>query len=238
MIITIDGPVASGKSSVARALAKELKLYFLATGMLYRTIAYALINDRRYTKKDLEHPKEDDLLAVLDPKRFQYFYCPHKGAQIFFDSKDITPFLKTSDMDQAASILSADALVREVLLSWQRSFGKTFNLIAEGRDVGSVVFPDAEYKFFLTASVQVRAKRWQADQRQKLVLNGVEGNNNFSLQEAMEKITERDQRDRNRTMAPLIKPSGAIVIDNSELDFQQTLQRFIEVIEVSSISHR
>ena len=96
MIITIDGPVASGKSSVARALAKELNIYYLATGMLYRAIAYALLHDSEYTKKDLEQPKEKDLAAVLDPKRFQYFYCPHKGVQIFFDSKDITPFLKST----------------------------------------------------------------------------------------------------------------------------------------------
>jgi len=227
MIITIDGPTASGKSSVARALAKKLNMYYLATGMLYRAAAYVLIKQAGYTKKDLENPKTEDLATYFNPQRFQYFYCSDRGEQIFFDDKEITSFLKGSEIDEASSILSVNPLVRSALLTMQQAFGKKFDLVAEGRDVGSVVFPDADYRFFLTASVEVRAKRWEADQRKK--------GNNFSLDQAIEKITERDQRDRNRKIAPLVQPIGAIVIDNSELDFQQTLQRFAEVIVVSSV---
>jgi len=222
MIITIDGPTASGKSSVARALAQKLNIYYLATGMLYRAAAYVLINEAGYTKKDLENPKEEDLQIYLDPQRFRYEYDADRGETIFFDDTIITPFLKGSDIDEASSLLSAHPLVRKALLAMQHSFAQTFDLVAEGRDVGSVVFPNADHKFFLTASVEVRAKRWQADQKKK--------GNNFSLDEAVEKITERDTRDQNRKIAPLVKPEGATVIDNSALSFQQTLDRFTESI--------
>lgn len=222
MIITIDGPTASGKSSVARALAKKLNVYYLATGMLYRAIAYVLLHNAGYTKDGLRIPNPEDLATYLDPKRFRYLYDHEKGEQIFFDDQEITPFLKGSEIDEASSILSANQLVRDALLAIQRSFAKTFDLVAEGRDVGSVVFPNADYKFFLTASVDVRARRWQADQKKK--------GNDFSLAQAAEKITQRDERDKNRKIAPLVKPCGAILIDNSDLDFQQTLERFVESV--------
>lgn len=222
MIITIDGPTASGKSTLAKAIAKKMGIYYLATGMLYRAIAYVLVHYAGYQANQLKDVSLRDLYTFLDPNRFVYNYDAEHGEKIFFDGNDITPFLKDSSIDALSSILSADKSVRGALLKIQRAFGKKLDLIVEGRDVGSVVFPDADFKFFLTASVQVRAKRWQLDQAKKGA--------SFSLHEAIEKISERDERDRRRKIAPLVKPSGAIVIDNSDLDFQATLKRFIHVI--------
>jgi len=228
MIVTIDGPTASGKSSVARALAKKLNIYYLATGMLYRAAAYVLIKQAGYAKKNLKNPKPEDLNVYLDPERFQYFYDSAQGEKILFDGQEVTPFLKGSDIDDASSILSANRLVRKALLDMQRSFAKKFDLVAEGRDVGSVVFPNADHKFFLTASVVVRAKRWQADQGRK--------GNSFSLDQAIEKISQRDERDKNREVAPLVKPSDATLIDNSDLDFQATLKRiFVSIVGPSKV---
>jgi len=223
MIITIDGPVASGKSTIARRLAKKLKMYYLGTGSLYRGLAYVLIHHASYLEEDLENPKPEDLKTYLDPKRFVYVYDHEHGEKITFDGQDITPFLKKgASMDKAASVLSAKKVVREALLELQRFYGKNYDLVVEGRDVGSVVFPDADYRFFLTASLQIRAQRWQSDQQKK----GVE----VAIEDAMKIVSARDKRDQERKVAPLIKPSGATLIDNSDLDLEETLKEFMRFI--------
>lgn len=212
MIITIDGPTASGKSTVAKRLAQELGIYYLGTGLMFRGAAYLLKERAGYKISDLSHPNPDDVATYLDCDRFVY----DASGRILFDGQDLTPYLKKSDMDIAASIVSTNKTVRQALLAIQRACGKKLDLVVEGRDVGSVVFPEAQAKFFLTASVPVRARRWQDDQEKK--------GNRFSLDEAIEKITARDRRDMERDVAPLIKPHDAIEIDNSTIDLQKTVE--------------
>lgn len=222
MIITIDGPVASGKSSVARSLAKKLDFYYLGTGSLYRGLAYLLMHYVSDHEDYLRNPNSQDLKTYLDPNRFVYLYDHVHGEKILFDGQDITPFLKkNSKMDAAASILSTSKLARDALLDVQRSYGKQFDLVTEGRDAGSVVFPNADVKIFLTASLEVRAQRWRADQKKQ--------GNHFSLKNSMDIISTRDERDQKREVAPLVKPSGAIVIDNSDIGREETLEVLVSI---------
>jgi len=222
MVITIDGPTASGKSTVARLLAKKLGFYYLNTGYLYRAVAYLLINNCSYTDDNLKNPDPVDLEQYVDPNRLIYDYDENYKEKILFDGMDITPFLKTSFIDKSASIVSANKLVRELLLEVQRVAGKKFDLVAEGRDIGSVVFPDADVKIYLTASVNTRAERWRAEQLEK--------GNTFSFEEAVNIVKDRDKRDREREISPLIIPDDAIVIDDTDLDIQQTLEKVLECI--------
>ncbi|MCK5632854.1 (d)CMP kinase [bacterium] len=215
MIITIDGPTASGKSTVAKLLAKQLGMYYLGTGLMFRGIAYLLLKKASYTLDDFKNPDKNDILYYLDPKKFFYEYDETGKEKILFNGENITPFLKNSQIDRAASILSTNKLFRLELLKLQQTFTDKFDCVAEGRDVGSVVFPKAKFKFFLTAAVEIRAQRWKNDQEKK--------GNSFSLAEAIVIINERDTRDRNREVAPLVKPEGAFVIDNSDLTLQKTL---------------
>jgi len=216
MIITIDGPVASGKSTVARKLAQRLEMYYLGTGLMFRGLAYVLIEHASYDEYDLHNPKQHDLRRFLNSKIFFYDCDASCSGRILFDGQDVTSRLKNVHIDAAASILSTNKVVRQALLQVQRLCGQKCDLVAEGRDVGSVVFPNADAKFFLTASVLVRAQRWQADQKKK--------GNSVSLDEAINVISVRDERDSNREVAPLIKPHGAIVVDNSDCDIEKTLE--------------
>lgn len=220
MIITIDGPTASGKSSVARLIAQQLAMYYLNTGLLYRALAYGLIHTNNCTIEQLTNPDSERIQAVLDS--IEYIYH-NNTATIFFNNVDITALLKTANIDKAASLISAVPLVRSLLLEYQRTFAATRELVVDGRDCGSVVFPHAEYKFFLTATPAIRAKRWQQDMAAK--------GKQFSLEESLQQILERDKRDQEREIAPLIVPEHAIVIDNSSMTLQQTIDEMINHIE-------
>lgn len=220
MIITIDGPTASGKSSVGRELAKRLRFYYVYSGLLYRALAYLLINKKAYKQEQLKNPSAEDIAQMLDPKHFVYRYDDQEQERIFFDVQDITPFLKDSFIDQTASIVSTNEHVRSQMRDIQRIIARSYDLVVDGRDAGSVVFPDAEYKFYLTASPDVRAERWRL---QQLKLG-----EKFTNQQARAQIEERDKRDKTRDIAPLIIPDNAIVVDNSSLTIQETVNKMLE----------
>ena len=223
MIITIDGPTASGKSTIARLLAKQLGIYYLGTGLLFRGFAYLLLEQKAYGDDDLHNPRQEDIAFYIDSDRFTYQCDQSCDGRVFFDGIDLTPFLKTSRIDAAASILSANQMVRTALLVIQRACGAIADIVTEGRDVGSVVFPHADVKFFLTADTSVRAERWKEHQKKK--------GNVFSLSEAIDNITARDKRDSERVCAPLIQPEGAILVDNSKLNLQETLDLMMKLIK-------
>lgn len=168
MIITIDGPAASGKSSIARELARYYNCYYLNTGLLYRSIAYLLFNDKQLNiKLDLTKITSvtlQELEDLLKDKKLVYEYDFDKNEQVFINGKNVTSLLKDSFMDNIASLASANISVRSAILEYQRDIGKKYSLVVDGRDCGSVIFPYADYKFFLTASLEVRAYRWQQDQ--------------------------------------------------------------------------
>ncbi len=222
MIITIDGPTASGKSTAAELLAQELGFYYLSTGFLYRSLTYLLVTTRGYSQADLAQVKEEDILACTDSAYFLYPYDAHKGYSITYKGIDITGFLKDSLMDTYVAIISPQKLVRLAMVAQQRALADEHNIVVDGRDVGSHVFPHAEYKFYLTASLAVRAARWQKDQEQR--------GHSYSLAECEKRIHARDLSDEQREISPLIVPAGAILIDNSLFTIEETVEKMLSYI--------
>lgn len=220
MIITIDGPSASGKSSAARVLAEKLNFYYLSTGMLFRALAYELVITCGYTVEQLENPATEDILELC--KDIRYCYDVKRKEHVFFKEQDITKYLKTRDGDDWSSRISRHPVIRAAIVTLQREIAQEQALVIDGRDCGSIVFPSADYKFFLTASVEVRAQRWIKDQERL--------GNHITVQEAEEAIRQRDDRDMHREHSPLVVPEGAIIIDNSSLSLERTIELMLTVI--------
>jgi len=223
MIVTIDGPAASGKSTIGRMIAKHLGYYYLYSGLLFRALAYLLVNKQVYKEDNLRNPHADDVGIYLDPERLLYHYDDQFQERIFFDGVDITPHLKNRFIDKMASILSTNKPVRKLLANLQRHIARKYDdIVVDGRDVGSVVFPDATVKFFLTAPLELRAERWRQQQ--------AEISKNFSHEQAMEIVSERDKRDEAREADPLVIPDDALIVDNSYMSLEETLKRIITLM--------
>lgn len=223
MIITIDGPTASGKSSVARMLAQHLHFYYLSSGVLFRGLAYILIHEFHYQEKNIENVRVEDLRRAIDPQRFIYRYSIDQNEQLFFDGVDISNYLRNPTITQYSSLLGGQPVVRDALLKLQHTIAAQHNVVAEGRDIGSTVFANAEVKFYLTASVSVRVQRWYHDQKAKGV--------SISPEQALKNVQERDERDMNRATAPLVIPENALIIDSSALSKDQVLSIMLEHIK-------
>lgn len=234
MIITIDGPVASGKSSTAQALAKELKFYYLYTGLLYRAVAYLL--QKKLEKEQSGEVTIHDFSRAVDRlterqlefvKDVSYDYGEDgddSSPYLFYGEENITAKLSLASLDQPASIVSANKFVRDALLPVQRAVSKRYDIVADGRDCGTVVFPDADYKFYLTSSVDVRVER--------LMLDKTRGEISQDRETIKAELEERDKRDQEREVAPLKIPEGAIIVDNSELTQEETVNKFLRSIKV------
>lgn len=205
-MITIDGPAGAGKSTIAKLLARRLGIRYLDTGAMYRAVAWKARRDGVATDK------EEALAALARATRIVV-----DEGRVEVDGEDITGRIRTEEISQAASIISAHAKVRQALVELQREIGRHGSLVTEGRDQGSVVFPDADWKFFLVASLEERARRRQRD---------VGG----SLEEVRADLERRDARDRNRAASPLVRPAGAIEIDTTELTVEEVLKRILETI--------
>ena len=207
-VIAIDGPSGSGKGTVAHILARELGWHFLDSGAIYRILAYAA--QRRGVPLD-----DADALADLG-RDLPVVFSPI-DAKIALEDIDIKDEIRTEAAGNAASQVAAIPVVREALLARQRAFREPPGLVADGRDMGTVVFPDAALKIFLTASPEERARR----RYNQLIEKGLDAN----LSHLVAAIAERDQRDANRSVAPLVPAQDAEVIDTSELDIEQTVAR-------------
>ena len=223
MIITIDGPSASGKSTIARNLAQELKIYYLHTGLLYRALTYLLLKSvsgslQKFQEK-LSTITATDLQALTATITYHY---RNSKALIEHDGKDITSLLCDASLDQPVSILSTSKTVRQHLLGIQREIARDNDLVADGRDCGSVVFPEADHKFFLTADVTIRAQRYIEDEKRQLP--GAE------LEKVKLMLEERDERDYQREVAPLTLPKDATIIDNSTMTTEETIEEFLSAI--------
>jgi cytidylate kinase len=211
MIITIDGPAGTGKSTVAREVAQVLGYALLDTGALYRAVAYALIA----YKVSLSNEKAIE--AFLDANPLDIL-CQGQEVRYVIAGIDTTPHIRTSEVSQAASIISTYAAVRSYLLPVQRSFAFHQNVVCEGRDMGSTVFPQAELKIFLTARPEIRAQRRHLE---------IQPTTSASLSQVQTEMEERDRRDSTRALSPLIQPRDATVIDTSEMTIQQVVDAII-----------
>lgn len=238
MIITIDGPSASGKSSLAQKLAQALKYIHINSGFLYRAAAVL------YLRESQNYSQASYRLSAIAPcgrrletiTKLKYIYNPVTNrAQVYYLDEDLTPALKTPQASQMASILSANPAVREIINQLQRDLvaaNPEYGYIADGRDCGSVVFPRADLKIFLTASLQVRAERVCHDLQRLAQQNHAASKSveSLTLAECLAELAERDQRDQNRVVAPLVVPTGAVVIDSSDLALAQVVQKILALI--------
>lgn len=222
MIITIDGPVASGKSSVAQALAYKLGYYYINSGLLFRSIAYLLTKKCLIPVEQLVTLAYGPLFKCLDLTKFRYVYADG-AAGVCYAGEELTPLLKTVEIDHAASLAGTNPELREIVLRIERQFAQEHNIVVDGRDTGSVVFPNADYKFYLTALPEVRAERWRKSQSKK--------GNEFTQKEALKEIIKRDERDKTRLVAPLMVPDRAKVLDGSDMSIDDVTQKVLSLIK-------
>ena len=215
MIVTIDGPVAAGKTTVARELASRLGFTLLDTGAIYRSLA--LVAHQRGISQD-----DEAGLAELARDFGVSFEFRDGQNHVFVDGADVTAEIRLPEVSQAASIVSALPAVRQALLDRQRQLAAEGSVVAEGRDTGTVVFPDAEAKFFVTAADEVRAERRQ---RELLEKGGSD-----TLEEVLAALKERDLRDSTRAVAPLKPAADARIIDTTERTIEEVLAEILEHI--------
>lgn len=209
-VITIDGPSGSGKGTISYLLAQDLAWHFLDSGAIYRIAAWVAAQTQTPFL-------EEQLLPIMaDLERNISVQTLAKQLRIFWQQQDITESIRTEKIGQLASKLGTYSKVRESLLAYQRSFRRAPGLVADGRDMGSVVFPDARLKIFLDASLEERAKRRYLQLKAK--------GKHVSLSAVRAELEQRDLQDRQRPVAPLIVPTGAIVIDTTHLSIQEVLQ--------------
>lgn len=204
-LITIDGPAGSGKGTIAKQLSQELKLNYLDSGAIYRILGFHL--------KENNIPIENDALVK---ERIQKAKIQFIENTIYLNNRNVTDAIRTESIAKMASLIASKKTVRESILDLQRSFLQKPGLVAEGRDMGTVVFPEAKHKFFLTATVEERASR----RYKQLISKGFD----VSMADLVVEIQERDFRDTNRTISPLVPAANAVIIDSTELSPSQVIE--------------
>jgi cytidylate kinase len=212
LIVTIDGPAGAGKSTVARQLAERLGYLYLDTGALYRAVAWKV-------RSAGVNPEDGTAVSALLPEMRVSMDRRGDGVCVTVDGQDVTDELRSPEISTMASLVSAIPAVREWLLPVQRQVGHMGGVVAEGRDLGTRVFPAADAKFFLDADVNTRAGRRQQD------LAGAA--RSVPLERTKQEIETRDQRDRSRAIAPLIPAEDAEVIDSTSLTVEQVIDRMM-----------
>jgi len=213
-IITIDGPAGSGKSTISRLLAKKIGFLYLDTGAMYRAVALAA--NRRGVGLD-DRERLGDLCRSLD----LHFNTDEDPPGLFLHGEDISKAIRSPEMDMAASTVSAVKEVRAAMTDLQRIMAKGLNIVAEGRDMGTVVFPGAAHKFFLTASVKERAERRYRERTAR--------GESVSRDSVEEELRKRDYQDETRALAPLKPAEDAVIIDSTELMIEQVVDKIINI---------
>ena len=207
--IAIDGPAGAGKSTIARRLAAELGYHYVDTGAIYRTVAY-FFDLWGVSPKDI-----DGITRYIDELTIRIEYDDEGVQHMIMNGMDVTGDIRTQEISQKASLISAHACVREMLLDMQRDVAQQYNVIMDGRDIGTVVLPKATVKIFLTASAEIRAKRRCAE----LTAKGQKAKYDTILQE----IQQRDYQDTHREIAPLKMARDSIKVDTSEMTIEEAV---------------
>ena len=214
--IAIDGPAGAGKSTIAKALAKELGFRYVDTGAIYRTVAYFL-DLLGVSPKDV-----DGVERYLDELTVEIEYDEEGKQHMLMNGMDVTADIRTQEIGQKASLVAAHAIVRDMLLDMQRDVAKKYDVVMDGRDIGSVVLPKATVKIFMTADAEVRAKR----RTEELLAKGQKADFNKVLKE----IQQRDYQDTHREVAPLKMCRDSVKLDTSDLDIEGVVAAMKEII--------
>ena len=220
IVITIDGPAGSGKSTVAKALAERLGYRYLDTGAMYRALALAAI------RCGVDLSKEDELENALKDSRIE---LKNDGGnlKVFIDGEDVTEDIRRPEVTEKVFYIAESPALRAMMRKAQRAFAEKAPTVAEGRDMGTVVFPDAAIKFYLDAAEDERARRRLKDLQGK----GIEA----SFEKVLSDIRERDKKDLTRTIAPLRKAETAIYVDSTEMTKEETVKGIAGIVEESGI---
>ena len=218
MIIAIDGPAGAGKSSVTKTVAKNLGFACLDTGAMYRAIAWQALNS------GVALDDEAALGEIARTHEIEFVNEPNEPSpkQVLIAGQDVTTAIRTGEVDRSVSAASAVPAVREALVEQQRRIGSTHDYVVEGRDIGTVVFPNAELKIYLTASAEERARRRVAQNEER----GIGG---ASYEDVLADIIRRDEYDSNREVSPLCQAEDAILVDSSDMTIDEVIARICEL---------
>jgi cytidylate kinase len=209
--IAIDGHSSCGKSTIAKAVASKYGMRYIDTGAMYRAVTLYCMRNKIITHKEVDLAK---LLNALDKITINFeFNVATKHSETILNGENVEQIIRGSEVSDKVSIVAQIQQVREKLIVLQQAIGKRKNVVMDGRDIGSIVFPDAKLKFFVTASVKIRAQRRYDELAEK--------EKNITYEEVLANLTQRDEYDTNRKINPLIQAKDAILIDNSNLSIQK-----------------
>ena len=217
MIIAIDGPAGSGKSTVAKIVAKKLNFRYIDTGSMYRSIAWKSL------QKNTALEDKEAVADIALKTKIELVYS-EGGQLVFVDDKNITDQLKMEVVSRGAAIVAAQPIIREIMTAKQRQLGGAGKVVMDGRDIGTVVFPQADKKFFLDADPKERGRRRFIELKEKNQVSDTD------LSIIIEQVIQRDNEDRNRKIAPLKKAKDAILIDTTKLSIDQVVKKIITTI--------
>jgi cytidylate kinase len=209
IIIAIDGPAGSGKSTTARLVAQKLGYTYIDTGAMYRALTLKVI------ESNIDPNDEDSIVKLAENTRIDLIY-ENGNLKVILDNRDVSDKIRTPEVTSLVSVVSAHPKVRDIMVKKQRELGKDGGVVIDGRDIGTVVFPNADLKIFMTADVKERAKRRQKE----LKTQGFE----IEIEKLIKEIEERDEFDSNREISPLKKADDAIEIDTTNLTIEEQVE--------------
>ncbi|WP_297300416.1 (d)CMP kinase [uncultured Brachyspira sp.] len=211
-IITLDGPSGAGKSTIAKLVAKRLSFKYLDTGAMYRAVTLYII------KHNINIDNNDEVISALNNLNINF----DNDGRIYLDNEDVTEAIRSIEVVNLVSKVSSISVVRQNMVSLQRKIAEGGNYVVDGRDIGSVVFPDSKYKFYMDASLDERAKRRYSEEISK--------GKNITYEEVRESIRKRDEFDSNREDSPLVVPKNANIIDTTSMTIDDVVEKITNVI--------
>ena len=214
--VAVDGPAGAGKSSISKIVAKKLGYLYIDTGAMYRSVTWAVLHNHI----DVNNQKA---VEALLPELELTMEASDDSCKVFISGQDVTDFIRTPQVNNAVSIVASYKGVRQYLVERQRLMAEAGGVILDGRDIGSVVLPNAELKIYLTASVEARAMR------RYLEVKGTV--NEQTLEDIKDSVMQRDDMDKNRKESPLIQVEDAVLVDSSEMTFDETVERILHLVQ-------
>ena len=214
--VAVDGPAGAGKSSISKIVAKKLGYLYIDTGAMYRSVTWAVLHNHI----DVNNQKA---VEALLPELDLTMEASDDSCKVFIAGQDVTDFIRTPQVNNAVSIVASYKRVRQYLVERQRLMAEAGGVILDGRDIGSVVLPNAELKIYLTASVEARAMR------RYLEVKGTV--NEQTLEDIKDSVMQRDDMDKNRKESPLIQVEDAVLVDSSEMTFDETVEHILQLVQ-------